>query len=129
MPLQLIPVGNNLVPLPNGVTVDEWALERHRYQNPRIRTFLQCIRLLDGILDSNYAILHCSPARLQEVWTRLLELSAVLRFELGPSLEQPSKIPALESACWHARGGLESPFQLHAGGARATPRAARKTSP
>ena len=98
MPKQLIQTAETLIPLPEGVTVSDWALERVRWQNPRLRAFLLCIRLLEGILDSNYAILHCSPQRLHEIWRRLLEISDIIRFELAPALAQPSKIPSLERA-------------------------------
>ena len=98
MATQLIAVGKQLVPLPAGITVADWALEKVRCQNPRIRAFLLSVRLLEGILDSNYAILHCSPRRLQEIWRRLLEIADVIRLEIAPSMAQPSNIPALEAA-------------------------------
>ena len=84
--------------LPEGVTPAEWALERTRAQNPRILTFLVCIRLLEEAHDSNYAILHCSPQRLHELWRRVLEISDVMRLDLAPALAHPSCIPALEEA-------------------------------
>ena len=45
-PKQVIQVGNQQVSLPEGVTALDWGLERINYQNPRIRAFLGCIRLL-----------------------------------------------------------------------------------
>jgi hypothetical protein len=45
-PRQMIQVGNHQITLPEGVTVTDWALERVHWQNPRIRAFLGCIRLL-----------------------------------------------------------------------------------
>ncbi|MDX1502147.1 MAG: hypothetical protein R3325_07275 [Thermoanaerobaculia bacterium] len=84
--------------LPEGVTPAEWALERARTQNPRIRTFLVCIRLLEGAHDSNYAILHCSPQRLQEIWVQVGRVAQLIRGDLAASLEPPSRIPALEMA-------------------------------
>lgn len=98
MSRQVIQSADTVIPLPEGVTVSEWALEKVRWQNPRLRSFLLCIRLLDGILDSNYAILHCSPQRLHEIWRRVLEISDVMRLDLAPALAQPSCIPALEEA-------------------------------
>lgn len=98
MSQQVIQTADTLVLLPDGVTVSQWSLEKVRWQNPRLRSFLLCIRLLDGILDSNYAILHCSPQRLNEIWRRVLEVSDVMRIELAPSLARPSCIPALEEA-------------------------------
>ena len=107
MSRQVIQTADTLVPLPEGVTVSQWALEKVRWQNPRLRSFLLCIRLLDGILDSNYAILHCSPQRLHEIWRRVLEISDVMRLELAPALAHPSCIPALEEARRKAELGLQ----------------------
>ena len=103
----MIQTAQTLVPLPDGVSVSEWALERVRFQNPRLRAFLLCIRLLDGILDSNYTILHCSPQRLHEIWRKLLEISDIIRLELVPSLAHSSKIPSLERARKRAEQGLQ----------------------
>ena len=61
-------VGGYQVELPQGITVADWGLERVRVQNPSIRSYLGCIRLLEEVLDSNYAILHCSPERLLKIW-------------------------------------------------------------
>ena len=60
---QYIRVRENQLTLPDGVTVAHWGLEKVTTQNPRIRAFLGCIKLLGGVLESNYAILHCSPER------------------------------------------------------------------
>src|SRR5260221_694922 len=74
-PRQVILVGNQPVSLPEGVTALDWALERVNAQNPRIRSFLGSIRLVEGVLESNYpplpaghrgsgmAPLHSHPAR------------------------------------------------------------------
>ncbi len=107
MTRQLIQTADTLVPLPEGVSVSDWALERVRWQNPRLRAFLLCMRLLDGILDSNYAILHCSPQRLHEIWRRVLEISDVMRLELAPALAHPSRIPSLEEARRRAELALQ----------------------
>ena len=59
------------VELPDGVTTADWGLERVRVQNPSIRSYLGCIRLLEEVLDSNYAILNCSPERLLKIWRQV----------------------------------------------------------
>ncbi|MDH3744050.1 MAG: hypothetical protein OES47_02990 [Acidobacteriota bacterium] len=103
MTTQLIPVGTQLVPLPEGVSATDWGLERVRWQNPRIRALLLANQLLEGILDSNYAILHCSPRRLEEILRRVREVSEVLRLDFAPLLQHPSLIPTLETAIDRAR--------------------------
>lgn len=105
-PKQVIQVGGHLVSLPEGVTALEWALERVNYQNPRIRAFLGCIRLLDGVMESNYAILHCSPERLLDIWRKVRQVADLIRNRIAPLLEVPSKIPALEEARQSAETSL-----------------------
>jgi len=95
---QYIQVGTQLVPLPEGVSAFEWALERSNVQNPRLRAFLGCIDLLDGVLESNYSILHCSPERLLDIWRKVRQIVEVVRGDLSKLLETPSRIPALEDA-------------------------------
>jgi hypothetical protein len=97
-PKQVIQVSGHLVALPEGVTALEWALERINYQNPRIRAFLGCIRLLDGVMESNYAILHCSPERLLDIWRKVRQVAELIRGRLGPLLKVMSPIPDLEEA-------------------------------
>jgi hypothetical protein len=97
-PRQVILVGNQQVVLPEGVTALDWALERVNYQNPRIRSFLGCIRLIEGVLESNYALLHCSPERLLDIWRKVRQVSHLIRNQLAPLLEVPSRIPRLEEA-------------------------------
>jgi hypothetical protein len=103
---QLIVVGDRTLPLPDSVNAAEWALERNQYQNPRIRTLLGTISLLERVHDSNYAILHCSPARLQEIWRQVLQVVEVLRTRVEPLFEQPSVIPKLEEVRQHTRAAL-----------------------
>jgi hypothetical protein len=93
-----IRVGSHLIALPPGVTAADWGYEKLNQQNPRIRSFLGCIRLLEGVLESNYAILHCSPERLLDIWGKVREVSRLLREEIGPLLGKPSRIPSLEQA-------------------------------
>lgn len=93
--------------LPENITPAEWALERTAWQNPRIRAFLGCIRLLDGVLESNYAILHCSPDRLLEIWRKVRQVSELIRNRLGPLLKVPSKIPRIEEARQSAEMSLD----------------------
>jgi hypothetical protein len=86
------------IQLPEGVSLAEWSLEKMRWQNPRIRAFLGCIRALDEVFESNYAILHCSPRRLAEIWGQVCKISHILRVELAPLLKGTSRIPDLEQA-------------------------------
>lgn len=97
-PRQVIQVGHLQIELPEGVTALDWALERVNYQNPRIRAFLGCIRLIEDVLESNYALLHCSPERLLDVWHKVRQVAKLIRTRLGPLLEVPSRLPALEEA-------------------------------
>ncbi len=94
----VILVGNQSVSLPDGVTALDWALERINYQNPRIRSFLGCIRLIEGVLESNYALLHCSPERLLDIWAKVRQVAHLIRTQLAPLLVIPSRIPRLEEA-------------------------------
>jgi hypothetical protein len=95
---QVIQVGNHQIELPEGVTALDWALERVNYQNPRIRAFLGCIRLIEGVLESNYALLHCSPERLRDIWDKVRQVTGLIRTRISPLLEVPSRIPRLEEA-------------------------------
>jgi hypothetical protein len=106
-PRQVIQVGAQLVQLPDGVTALDWALERVNFQNPRIRAFLGCIRLLDGVLESNYALLHCSPERLLDIWQRVRQVARLIRGRIAPLLEVPSPIPTLEEARQNAEMALK----------------------
>ncbi|MEM1180566.1 MAG: hypothetical protein AAGM22_19630 [Acidobacteriota bacterium] len=101
-----IRVGDKEIPLPDGVTVADWSRERTYWQNPRIRAFLGCIRMLGGVMESNYAILHCSPERLAEIWRKVREVSDLLLTQLAPLLDNPSPFPALEEARSHAEVSL-----------------------
>ena len=84
--------------LPEGVTLGEWNLERIRWQNPRIRSLLGCSRLLDGVLESNYSILHCSPERLREIWRKVRQVAELIRTQLAPLMDAKSVFPELEEA-------------------------------
>jgi hypothetical protein len=95
-------IGKHEVELPEGVTAADWGLERVRVQNPSIRSYLGCIRLLEEVLDSNYAILHCSPERLMKIWRQVEQVCRLMRSELLPTLEEPSVIPSLADARSHA---------------------------
>lgn len=86
------------VDLPPGVSEVAWAQERIRVQNPRIRSFLGCTRLIEEVADSNYAILHCSSDRLRKVWRQVQEVCRLMITELAPTLEARSAIPELEAA-------------------------------
>lgn len=97
-PKQLIQVGDNQIPLPEGVSVSDWGLEKVTVQNPRIRAFMGCIKLLGSVLESNYAILHCSPERLQEIWRKVRKVAELIRTKIAPLLKVPSRIPSLETA-------------------------------
>lgn len=106
-PQQLIRVGDQQIPLPDGVTVSEWGLEKVTVQNPRIRAFLGCIKLLGGVLESNYAILHCSPERLGEIWRKVRKVAEVIRLKIAPLLHVPSRIPDLETARSRAKDSYQ----------------------
>jgi hypothetical protein len=82
--------------LADEVTPAEWALEKVRAQNPRVRAFLGCIRLLDDTLETDYHLLHCAPRRLLQIWEQIRELARVVRTRLARALEEPSRIPELE---------------------------------
>ncbi|HEV8583046.1 MAG TPA: hypothetical protein VGX68_28595 [Thermoanaerobaculia bacterium] len=97
-PRQVILVGNQQIALPEGVSALDWALERVNYQNPRIRSFLGCIRLIESVLESNYALLHCSPERLLDIWRKVRQVSQLMRTQLAALLEIPSRIPRLDEA-------------------------------
>ncbi len=104
---QLILVGSEPVELPAGVSAARWALERRNWQNPRIRSILGCVDLLDGVLESNYALLHCSPERLREIWGQVRKVSELMRGQLAPLLTEPSCVPQLERARADAQLTLE----------------------
>ncbi len=106
-PKHMIMLGDHQIQLPDGLTVTDWTIEKVRWQNPRIRTFLGCIRLLGGVLESNYAILHCSPERLQEIWRKVCQVGELIRTEMAPLLEAPSRFPALEEARQRAELSLD----------------------
>lgn len=106
-PKQVIQVGGHLVALPEGVSAPEWALERVNYQNPRIRAYLGSIRLLDSVLESNYAILHCSPERLLDIWRKVRQVSQIIGTRITPLLEPPSCVPGLEEARQNAQTAVE----------------------
>ena len=106
-PKHRILLGDHQIQLPAGLTVTDWTIEKVRWQNPRIRTFLGCIRLLGGVLESNYAILHCSPERLQEIWRKVCQVGELIRTEMSPLLAAPSRFPALEEARQRAELSLD----------------------
>jgi hypothetical protein len=99
---QSIPAGSPEVELPQGVTAADWGLERVRVQNPSLRSYLGCLRLLEEVLDSNYAILHCSPERVLKIWSQVRQVCHLMRTELLPTLSEPSVIPGLDEARRHA---------------------------
>jgi hypothetical protein len=88
------------------ITPLEWAIEKVRWQNPRIRVLLGSVRSLDGVLESNFAILHCSPARLLEIWDTVRTVCSVVQTEVTPLMERPSMLPALDEAVRNARDTL-----------------------
>jgi hypothetical protein len=91
------------VVLPEGVSASAWTDEKMRFQNPRIRAFLVCINRLESARESNYAILHSSPARVLEILTVVQEVSNLIRTAIEPLLRSPSCVPELEVA----RGSTE----------------------
>ncbi|MFQ5791987.1 MAG: hypothetical protein ACE5JI_16055, partial [Acidobacteriota bacterium] len=105
---QYIQIGKYRVELPPGVTVADWALERVKVQNPRIRSYLGCIRMLEEVLDSNYAILHCSPERLLKIWRQVQQVCQLIRSELSPTLKEPSVFPSLDAARRNAEASFKT---------------------
>jgi hypothetical protein len=81
----------------------EWSLEKVQSQNPRIRALLGSVRSLDGVLESNFAILHCSPTRLLEIWDTVRQVRTVLSNEVKRLMELPSILPELDAAIGNAR--------------------------
>ena len=102
-----IALADHQIQLPPGLTLTDWNIEKVRWQNPRIRTFLGCIRLLGGVLESNYAILHCSPERLQDIWHKVRQVGEVIHTEMAPLLRAPSRFPELEDARQRAELSLD----------------------
>ena len=88
------------------ITPLEWAIEKVRWQNPRIRALLGSVRSLDKVLESNFAILHCSPARLLEIWDTVRTVCRVVQNEITPLMERPSMLPILDEAVQNARETL-----------------------
>ena len=104
---QCIKVGKNQVELPAGVTLADWALEKKRSQNPRIRSYLGCIRIIEEVLESNYAILNCSPVRLHKIWQKIRRVCLLIRSEIAPTLKESSHFPELDKALSNADGAFE----------------------
>jgi len=96
----------NIVKDTRTITPLEWAIEKTRWQNPRIRSLLGSVRSLDGVLESNFAILHCSPTRLIEIWDTVRTVCWVVRTKIAPLMEQPSMLPDLDDAIQTARETL-----------------------
>jgi len=104
---QMIRIGDQQVSLPKGVTRPQWTLEKYRWQNPRIRSLMGCVKLLEGVLESNYAILHCSPVRLHEIWRQVLQVAELIRTEVASLFTYPSVIPRLEETRQNIHASLE----------------------
>jgi hypothetical protein len=100
--------GRYEVELPQGVTAADWGLERVRVQNPSIRCYLGCIRLLEEVLDGNYAVLHCSPDRVRKIWQQVEHVGRLMRSELLPTIEAPSVIPSVGEARRHAAASFRA---------------------
>ena len=84
----------------------EWPREKVHWQNPRIRVLLGSVRSLDRVLESNFAILHCSPTRLLEIWDTVRTVCWVVQTKVTPLMEQPSALPELDKAVQNARETL-----------------------
>lgn len=98
--------GVDEVSLPPGVTDEQWRREMERWQNPRIRALLGSLRCLNGVHESNIAILNCSPKRLAAMWLTVREVAARIRQDLPPLLVQPSPIPDLDTSRQAVAAGL-----------------------
>jgi len=77
-----------------------------RWQNPRIRAFLGTHRILRDVLESNFAILHCSPKRLLEMLVTVRRVAELLRTDITLLLDGPSLIPDLEASRLAVRANL-----------------------
>jgi len=64
------------------------------------------VRRLEGVLESNFAILHCSPTRLLEIWETVRQVCRILRTDVTPLMDQPSALPELDQAVTNARDKL-----------------------
>jgi hypothetical protein len=84
--------------LPEGVSEDAWRRELERWQNPRLRALLGCLRRLDPVHESNVAILNCSPSRLAVMWATVREVTGLVRIDLAPLLGRPSSVAALDAS-------------------------------
>ena len=98
-PLQFIMVADEMLVLPEGVTVADWGLEKMRTQNPRIRSIVGCLGLLDEVMESNYALLHCSPERLTNIWKTVQRVKDLLIGEVANLLRESSAVPRLAETC------------------------------
>jgi len=92
--------------LPPGVTEAEWQREMGRWQNPRIRAFLGCLRVLGTVLESNVAILHCSPRRLNDLLATVRSVAQTLREDIRLLVDGSSLIPELENTRLAVRANL-----------------------
>ncbi len=81
------------IELPPGVTKSDWNIEKVRFQNPRIRSYIGCNRLIEEALDSNYAILHCSRPQLHKTWHQVRRICKLIRYEISPTLKESSTLP------------------------------------
>lgn len=99
-------LGSRAIALPHGVSASDWALERGRDANPRIRAFLGSIQVLDRVVESNYAILHCSPERLRQIWAMAEKVAGLVGTEIAPLLEKRSCVPELNHSLASARQAL-----------------------
>jgi len=61
---------------------------------------------MDGVLESNFSILHSSPARLFEIWDTVRTVSTLVKNNLTPLTEQGSALPELDRAIRNARDKL-----------------------
>jgi len=84
----------------------EWHLEKVQWQNPRIRALLGSVRSLDQVMESDFAILHCSPTRLLEIWDTFRTVCWVVQTKSTPLMKQPSVLPDLDEAIRNARATL-----------------------
>jgi len=89
------------------VLPSDWPIEKAQWQNPRIRALLGSVRSLDGVLESNFAILHCSPTRLLEIWDTVRHVCDVVRTDVTRLMEHQSALTDLDGAVRNARDKLK----------------------
>lgn len=94
--------------LPAGVREEAWRVEQRTLQNPRIRTLLRALSKLDGLVDGNLTLLHCSAEVLAEALRKTKQASQILATQFATVIEPPSVVPAIEEELESIRYAFEN---------------------